>query len=578
MVTMTQEFRNERDPSGTMCHYRYGEYPCESARSQINEYSFVCLGGAIGTLEAYEKRQKLQSGASSAGSEWKDIFNAIMGIPRTFKAGWKAGQKQASESIVSLVIVRWLQTMVFLRTIFLTVETIGEALRQTWLCVAPFGRFIELGKKDIVGNTGIDMSPFMNNIIFAGVNMLSAYRDNIPLFGCIIADVMKCLPDGIIRPIQPLKVMNFSQSMQIGKHIGNMVLSDQPDDLVPIVLQTRKPYSFPENATYMIPGGLDGLGRAIAYWMVQQGAQHIVFTSQPGATKPEAQKLIAELHKLGAKTIAFACGISKVSQLQNVLTAVDKEFPLVKGIITCAMQLQDVLFENMSVEDFHAALRPKAQATRNLHNIDFFVYLSSTEGIVGSRGQGNYNAGNTFQDAIANHGRAHEQSARSINLGVVLEQEVLTTIQAAIAAQRPAQVFVGLATGDLLKQNDHDDLFWITRLAKGGSSDDEQLQTLLGGAKTMAEATDAVCTTLVRKLAKAMMIEVEDLDSSRPAISYRVDSLVTVEVHACIFKEVKSDVSVFEILSNTPWLPLAAKIASRSTLVSPGIRGDAHEA
>jgi hypothetical protein len=115
-------------------------------------------------------------------------------------------------------------------------------------------------------------------------------------------------------------------------------------------------------------------------------------------------------------------------------------------------------------------------------------------------------------------------------------------------------------------------------LAKGGSSDDEQLQTLLGGAKTMTEATDAVCTTLVRKLAKAMMIEVEDLDSSRPAISYRVDSLVTVEVHACIFKEVKSDVSVFEILSNTPWLPLAAKIASRSTLVSPGIRGDAHEA
>ncbi|KAF3385660.1 hypothetical protein DPV78_012371 [Talaromyces pinophilus] len=50
MVTMTQEFRNERDPSGTMCHYRYGDYPCESARSQINEYSFVCLGGAIGTL------------------------------------------------------------------------------------------------------------------------------------------------------------------------------------------------------------------------------------------------------------------------------------------------------------------------------------------------------------------------------------------------------------------------------------------------------------------------------------------------------------------------------------------------
>ena len=106
----------------------------------------------------------------------------------------------------------------------------------------------------------------------------------------------------------------------------------------------------------------------------------------------------------------------------------------------------------MSVDDFHAFVRPKVQATRNLHNIDFFVYLPSTGGIVGSRGQGDYNAGNTFQGAIANHRRVHGQSTRSINLGVVLgivitaqrreilsylktgtmigihEQEVLTTI------------------------------------------------------------------------------------------------------------------------------------------------------
>lgn len=91
----------------------------------------------------------------------------------------------------------------------------------------------------------------MNNIIFAGVNMLSVYRDNIPLFGRIIADVMKCLADGIIRPVQPLKVMNFSQIeeafriMQTGKHIGKMVLSAQPSDLVPV----RKEL-FPVNAYY----------------------------------------------------------------------------------------------------------------------------------------------------------------------------------------------------------------------------------------------------------------------------------------------------------------------------------------
>lgn len=78
----------------------------------------------------------------------------------------------------------------------------------------------------------------MNNIIFAGVNMLSVYPDNIPLFGRIIADVMKCLADGIIRPVQPLKVMTFFQSMQTGKHIGKM-LSAQPDDLYRYVTNTH---------------------------------------------------------------------------------------------------------------------------------------------------------------------------------------------------------------------------------------------------------------------------------------------------------------------------------------------------
>jgi NADPH:quinone reductase-like Zn-dependent oxidoreductase len=116
----------------------------------------------------------------------------------------------------------------------------GEALRQSWLCVAPFGRFIEVGKRDITGNTGIDMSPFMNNIVFAGVNMLSIYRTNVKLFSRIIGDVLKLLQQGIIKPVYPVKVWNFSQieeafrTMQTGKHIGKIVLTAGADDIVPV--------------------------------------------------------------------------------------------------------------------------------------------------------------------------------------------------------------------------------------------------------------------------------------------------------------------------------------------------------
>lgn len=271
----------------------------------------------------------------------------------------------------------------------------------------------------------------------------------------------------------------------------------------------------------------------------------------------------------------------------------------------------------MHLEDYRAAIKPKVQASRNLHellpkDLDFFICLSSVGGIVGSRGQGNYNAGNTYQDALAHHRRSQGLKATSINLGVVLgigitaergeiltylktgamigvrEQELLTVIQAAMADQLPAQALAGLATGGLLKQNGHDAPYWFgdgrfgplrifdtQSFAVSGVDTSEDLQLALAAAKTLPEAGEVVCSALMRKLAKAMMMELEDLDSGKPANSYGVDSLVAVEVRAWVFKEVKSDVSVFDILSNAPLTMLAAKIAAKSSLISAAIRGEA---
>jgi len=116
----------------------------------------------------------------------------------------------------------------------------GEALRQSWFCVAQFGRFVEVGKRDIVGNTGIDMAPFMHNIVFAGVNMLNVYRTNVKLFSRIIGDVMNLLREGVIKPVYPVKVLDYSQieeafrTMQQGKHIGKIILKAEDSNLVPV--------------------------------------------------------------------------------------------------------------------------------------------------------------------------------------------------------------------------------------------------------------------------------------------------------------------------------------------------------
>lgn len=116
----------------------------------------------------------------------------------------------------------------------------GEALRQSWLCVAQFGCFIEVGKRDIVGNTGIDMAPFMHNTLFAGVNMLNVYRTNVQLFSRIIADVMKLVKERVIKPVLPVTILDYSQieeafrTIQSGKHIGKIVLKVGDTDIVPV--------------------------------------------------------------------------------------------------------------------------------------------------------------------------------------------------------------------------------------------------------------------------------------------------------------------------------------------------------
>ena len=116
----------------------------------------------------------------------------------------------------------------------------GEALRQTWRCIAMFGRFVEIGKKDVVGNTGLDMAPFMNNVTFTSVNLLGIYRHNVPLASRIFQDVVDLIHKGVIRAVEPLTVYDYSQiesafrTMQTGKHLGKIVLRPNAHDLVPV--------------------------------------------------------------------------------------------------------------------------------------------------------------------------------------------------------------------------------------------------------------------------------------------------------------------------------------------------------
>lgn len=223
----------------------------------------------------------------------------------------------------------------------------GEMLRVTWDCIAPFGTFVELGARDYTINTRLEMHKFARNVTFSAVNLVSLIRERPQVAAKVWGDVMSLFREKKLKGPTPLTAYGISQLesalrlMQSGKHLGKLVLVHQHGELVKA---SSSPSSSSKtllnpNATYLLVGGMGGLGRAIALWMLSQGARNFVFASRSGLDKPEAQALKASLEESGAQVVVGKCDVSKLSDIQALMSKATSLPPL-KGVIQGAMVLQ----------------------------------------------------------------------------------------------------------------------------------------------------------------------------------------------------------------------------------------------
>ena len=412
-------------------------------------------------------------------------------------------------------------------------------------------------------------------------------------------------------------------------NLDSIVLYAEEGDLVPVVATDAHPLSshLRADATYVIVGGLGGLGRSIASYLVQNGARHLVFLSRSGGKSGEVQEFLHTLRQDGAITaLAPACDVVDKSQLQHTIDAIttNDELPPIRGVIQAAMVLRDQLCENMSYADFVAAVRPKIHGSWNLHellprDLDFFIMLSSIAGVGGMRGQTNYAAGNSYQDALALYRRGLGLPAVTIDLTVVLgvgyvsentelidglkqagvltitEEELHKLLKAAITGytvgeeRTPAQIITGVASGGYLARMDIQDSMWFNDnrfahmcklglpTAGSGPTDESNstvhLPSTLPSVKSLPEATALVTSALVSKLAKALGMPAEDIETSRCVSDYGVDSLVAVELRNWIQRQARATVSIFDLMSPMALKELAGKIAEGSLLVKNEMKG-----
>lgn len=200
---------------------------------------------------------------------------------------------------------------------------------------------------------------------------------------------------------------------------------------VPRLVRRRQFYSrkaqehltFRSDRSYLITGGLGGVGLKVARWMVERGSRHLVLVgrSQPSE---EVTSQLRELECSGAQVVVAQADVSNAFQLTRLLTSLEQSSPPLRGIIHAAGVYDEGLLQQLHWEHFVRVTAPKVQGAWNLHTLtqklplDFFVLFSSASSLFGGVNQAHYAAANTFLDALASYRRAQGLPGSTINWGV----------------------------------------------------------------------------------------------------------------------------------------------------------------
>lgn len=276
------------------------------------------------------------------------------------------------------------------------------------------------------------------------------------------------------------------------------------------------------------------------------------------------------------------------------------------------------MFENMSYEDWTAATRPKVAGSWNLHtllppDLDFFVMLSSVNGIFGGRAQANYASGNTFQDELAWYRVARGQRAVSVDLGMMVTEGVVAENKDLLASMRRIGHLMDIGKDDLMALLDYccdPKVSLVTEdhergsaqvivgiempsaiLAKGidlhhsicrpmfrhlfriGTHESRTGETgpevSLDKAAQLQDASDEEAARLVKgwllsKIASILGLLDSDIDPGKPVHTYGIDSLVAVDLRNWFAREIGADIGVFMLMGNTPLEGVSAAASNKS--------------
>ncbi|KAI1355392.1 polyketide synthase-like protein [Xylaria sp. FL0043] len=312
----------------------------------------------------------------------------------------------------------------------------GDLMHASWQCLSPFGRFVEVGKRELVDDGRLEMNVFARNTTFTAFDLTEMYFQEGEHYKNVVTELIKevfqLYRSKAIQPV-PIKSFDVAEIARAYRYfsskerIGKVIVSLENEDSLVQVAPPRYLTLLDRNKVYLLVGALGGLGRSLIHWMVSRGARNFVFLQRSGSDKPGIPEFVDQLKQRGARTRVIKGDVTIYGDVVASVAACNNFGLPLGGVVHAAMALHEDLFSRMTSESWHISVRPKWAGTWNLHtaldgyDLDFFLMTSSMNGSVGIPTESNYCAANCFLDAFALWRRSQGRPAVSLGLGMISE-------------------------------------------------------------------------------------------------------------------------------------------------------------
>ena len=519
--------------------------------------------GGVGLAAIQLARRRGAEIFATAGSEEKRDFLRLLGADHVFDSRSLAFADEI------LAITEGEGVDVVLNSLA------GEAINRNLRVLRPFGRFLELGKRDFQENTRIGLRPFRNNISYFGIDADQLMMERPELTARLFREMIALFAEGALHPLpyqcfEAEDIVDAFRYMQQSRHIGKIVVTYRNGIRSQHAEHSQRKLELPADATYLVTGGLSGFGLRTAQWLAAKGARNLVLLSRSGCTTPEARAGVAALEATGARVHAAACDVTDRRALAALLSEIAVILPPLRGIVHAATVIDDGLIRNVSRSQIRRVLAPKILGAHHLHQLtlgrelDLFIMFSSATTLFGNPGQANYVAANSGLEALAAARQSAGLPALCVRWGAIDDTGYLarnpavkealqgrmggSAIQSAVALDALEELVLAHRSGLAVLELDwkalgrflptagtpkFDEVALGADDAKADESDGQDVRRLLA-ALPEAELTATFIALLKNEVGEILRIAPDRIDENRLLYDIGFDSLMGVELATAV--------------------------------------------